>query len=156
FDALAPAELDLFSKAMNALYQEDEQLRQAQQQQLQRLRFQARLAERQVTQTDPDNRLVAAELGGRWEAAVREVQQTEARRPLEQQPRLADALSEEDKEAFLRAGKDLPELWRQGRLSPQQQKAFLRCLIDKVVIHRCAPDTLQVRIVWKGGETTTR
>ena len=46
-------------------------------------------------------------------------------------------------------------LWRQGRLSPQQQKAFLRCLIDKVVAHRSAPDTLQVRIVWRGGETTT-
>jgi hypothetical protein len=40
-------------------------------------------------------------------------------------------------------------------LSPQQQKSFLRCLIDKVVAHRCAPDTLQVRIVWRGGDTTT-
>src|SRR5262249_18016631 len=32
---------------------------------------------------------------------------------------------------------------------------FLRCLIDKVVAHRSAPDTLQVRIVWRGGGTTT-
>src|SRR4029077_13303726 len=34
------------------------------------------------------------------------------------------------------------------------QKAFLRCLIDKVVVHRSAQDTLQVRIVWRGGDTT--
>jgi hypothetical protein len=40
-------------------------------------------------------------------------------------------------------------------LSQQQKKAFLRSLIDKVVVHRCAPDTLHVRIVWRGGDTTT-
>jgi hypothetical protein len=36
------------------------------------------------------------------------------------------------------------------------QKALLRCLIDKVVVHRAARDCVQVRIVWKGGDTTTR
>src|SRR5262249_55259171 len=46
-------------------------------------------------------------------------------------------------------------LWRQDLLSPQQQKAFLRCLIDKVVVQRSAPDMLQVRIVWRGGASTT-
>lgn len=40
-------------------------------------------------------------------------------------------------------------------MTPQQKKAFLRSLIDKVVVHRAAPDTLQVRIVWRGGDTTT-
>ena len=39
-------------------------------------------------------------------------------------------------------------------MTPQQKKAFLRSLIDKVVVHRIAPDTLQVRIVWRGGDTT--
>jgi DNA invertase Pin-like site-specific DNA recombinase len=157
FDALSPVELDLYSKAMTALRQDDEQVRQTQQQQLERLRYQARLAERQFTQADPDNRLVAAELERRWEAALRELQQAETKVQAEQQqPRLADALSPEVKEAFLRAGKDIPGLWRQGRLSPPQQKAFLRCLIDKVVVHRSAPDTLQIRIVWKGGDTTIK
>jgi hypothetical protein len=40
-------------------------------------------------------------------------------------------------------------------LKCQQKKAFLRCLIDKVVVHRSAPDTVHVRIVWRGGDTTT-
>src|SRR5262249_11353486 len=35
-----------------------------------------------------------------------------------------------------------------------QRKALLRSLIDKVVLRRVAPDTVQVRIVWKGGDTT--
>lgn len=31
----------------------------------------------------------------------------------------------------------------------------LRCLIEKVVVHRAAPDLLRTRVVWKGGEVTT-
>ena len=31
---------------------------------------------------------------------------------------------------------------------------MLRCLIDKVVVHRIAPDRVHCRVVWKGGEAT--
>src|SRR6185437_11915488 len=34
-------------------------------------------------------------------------------------------------------------------------KALLRCLIDKVVIHRIAADRVRCRVVWRDGETTT-
>jgi hypothetical protein len=154
--ALSPVELDLYDQAVAALQYDAEQMRQAQQQQLERLRYQARLAERQYHQTDPDNRLVASELERRWEAALRELRDAEARLQQEQQqPGVAEALSPEERKAFLQAGKKIPELWRQGCLTPPQQKAFLRCLIDKVVVHRSALDTLQVRIVWRGGDTTT-
>jgi hypothetical protein len=40
-------------------------------------------------------------------------------------------------------------------LSQVQKKALLRCLIDKVVIHRIQRDQIRIRIVWKGGDTTT-
>jgi DNA invertase Pin-like site-specific DNA recombinase len=155
FDVLGPAEMDLYGKAVAALLQDQEQVRQAQQQQLERLRYQAQLAERQYNQTDPDNRLVAAELERRWEAALRELKDAEEKlQHLQQQPRLPETLSPEEKEAFRQAGKKIPQLWQQGRLSPQQKKAFLRCLIDKVVVRRAAPDTLQIRIVWRGGDVT--
>ena len=85
FDALAPAELDLYAQAVAALQQEDEHMRRARQQQIERLRYQARLAERQFNQADPDNRLVTAELERRWEAALRELQQAEETFQREQQ-----------------------------------------------------------------------
>ena len=155
-DALSPVELDLYEKAVAALQQKDERVQRAQQQQLQRLRYQARLAERQFNQADPDNRLVTAELERRWEAALRELKEAEEQfRPEQQRPPAPEAHSPEEREAFLQAGRKIPELWRQDRLSPQQQKAFLRCLIDKVVVHRSAADRLEVRIVWRGGDTTT-
>jgi DNA invertase Pin-like site-specific DNA recombinase len=156
FDVLSPAEMDLYGKAVQALQQDENQVRQAQQQQLERLRYQARLAERQYNQADPDNRLVAAELERRWEAALRELKDAEEKfQHRQQQPQLLETLSAEEREAFLQAGKKIPQLWQQGRLSQQQKKAFLRCLINKVVVHRSAPDTLQIRIVWRGGDTTT-
>ena len=155
-DALSPTELDLYGKAVAALRQDEEQLQQTQRQQIERLRYQARLAERQYNQTDPDNRLVAAELERRWEAALRELKDAEERfRHEQEQPRAPEGLSPEERAAFLRAGKTIPDLWLQDRLTPQQKKAFLRSLIDKVVVHRSAPDTLQVRIVWRGGDTSS-
>ena len=47
----------------------DEQTAHARQPQLERLRSQAALAQRQDHRGDPDNRLVAAALEARWEAA---------------------------------------------------------------------------------------
>jgi DNA invertase Pin-like site-specific DNA recombinase len=155
-EVLSPVELDLYDQAVAALQQDDERVQRAQQHQLQRLRYQARLAERQFHQADPDHRLVTAELERRWEAALRELREVEDQLLQQQQrPQAPEALSPQEREAFLQAGRKIPELWRQDRLSPQQQKAFLRCLIDKVVVHRFTPDILQVRIVWRGGDTAT-
>src|SRR5262249_3548635 len=53
------------------------------------------------------------------------------------------------------AAKGLPELWRGDALDRPQKKALLRCLIDKVVIHRSATDAVHVRIVWRGTDTTS-
>ena len=52
-------------------------------------------------------------------------------------------------------GQKLPQIWRQEVLSRENKKAFLRCLIDKVVIHRQVQHCVQTRIVWRGGDVTT-
>ncbi len=129
---------------------------QARRQQLERLRYQAALAERQYNQSDPDNRLVTAELERRWEMALRELQQAQQRMQ-QAQPSIPvpPVLSEELKAAFTQLGQKLPELWPTERLSRAQKKALLRCLIDKVVVQRSPRDQLHTRIVWKGGDTTT-
>ena len=156
FQALSPIELNLFAHALAAQQAVEDRVEQARAQQLERLRYQAALAERRFSHVDPENRLVAAELEARWEAALRQLKQAEeAAAPLGPGKVSPVILTAELKAAFSRLGEKLPWLWQTEMLSQQQKKAFLRCLIDKVVVHRAARDCLQARVVWRGGETST-
>lgn len=155
FQALSPMELNVYERALTIEQETEEKIDQAHQQQLERLRYQAALAERQFNQVDPDNRLVAAELEKRWEAALRELQQAEETYAQQQQKRTEPIiLPPELREAFTAIGQQLPRIWQQDVLTREQRKALLRCLIDKVVIHRAVPERVQTRIVWRGGDTT--
>lgn len=154
--ALSPLELDAYSRVIQAERQTTQALDQAHRQQLERLRYQAALAERQFNQVDPANRLVAAELERRWETTLRELSQAEATYDKTlQQATPAPELSAELQAAFTAIGQKLPELWPTAVLSTAQKKALLRCLIDKVVIQRQRRDQVHTRIVWKGGDITT-
>ncbi len=156
FQALSPVELDVYAAAVATQQAIAQQIINAHQQHLERLRYEVTLAQRQFNRVDPDNRLVAAELEKRWEAALAELKRAEEEQTAENissAPLLA--LGPELQTAFQDIGQHLPTLWRQGRVRQQHKKALLRTLIDKVVVHRLARDQMQARIVWKGGETTT-
>lgn len=156
FQALSPIELDVYEHALAAQKEADEKVELAHRQQLERLRYQAELAWRQFNRVDPDNRLVAAELEQRWEAALRTLRQEEETCAQQQPtPKPMLSLSPELKEAFVAIGQKLPQVWHQEVLTRQNKKALLRCLIDKVVIHRQVQDRVQTRIVWRGGDITT-
>lgn len=77
-EAVAPAEIEAWSRARKAQRQADEAFQRAEAQQVERLRYQAALAERQFNRVDPDNRLIAAELERRWEVALSELRRAEA------------------------------------------------------------------------------
>jgi DNA invertase Pin-like site-specific DNA recombinase len=155
FQALSPVELDALKGALAAQEENLNRIDIAHQQQLQRLGYEAQLAERQFRRVDPDNRLVAAELERRWEEALRALKQAEDTiTQHRQQVEKPLPLPEELKAAFTNIGEHLPQLWKQ--FSREHQKALLRCIIDKIVVHRCQRDTLQLRIVWRGGDTTSR
>jgi DNA invertase Pin-like site-specific DNA recombinase len=156
FEALSPVELDAYARAVAAEQEATARADHARDQQLERLRYQAALAERQFTRADPDNRLVAAELERRWEAALRALQAAEDAAARQPPAAALVPLPDELREAFANIGRHLPDLWRRGRLTQPQKKALLRCLIDKVVLHRTARDRVRARIVWRGGATTTR
>lgn len=155
-EAFSSVELDLHNKVVeNARRQSDDVLH-SHQQQLDRLRYQARLAERQFNLSDPDNRLVTAELERRWEQALRDLKSAEeaVERQQQQCPSLP-LLDASTRKVLENIGQNLPELWKEGRISQPQKKALLRSLIDKVVIRRAPRDAVQIRVVWKGREVTT-
>ncbi len=118
--ALSPVELDLYNKAVAALRQDEEQVRQAQEQQIERLRYQARLAERQYHQADPDNRLVAAELERRWEAALRDLKDAEGNVSVNSNNRSPEVLSPEERRGLSGGGQEDPGVVASGTAAPQQ------------------------------------
>ena len=158
FEALSPIEIDAYERAVAIQNKADVATHRAHEQQLQRLRYEAELAQRQFNRVDPDNRLVAAELESRWEAALQALKQAQAEyasRRQENDPALM-ALPTELKDAFQALGQRLPSIWEEeDLLQPEHKKAFLRCLVDKVVIHRATRDCIETRIVWQGGAITT-
>jgi DNA invertase Pin-like site-specific DNA recombinase len=154
FQALSPAELDLYEQAMQRRRDRSSEADAAQERELQRLRYEAHLARRQFDRVDPDNRLVAGELEKRWENALRALREAEekfehARRERDKVVPLR--VPRELRAAFSSLGQSLPHLWQQQTLRRTQKKALLRCLIDKVVAHRKNRDCVKVRIVWRGG-----
>jgi len=156
FAAFAGAELDLYTLSVQQAEQEQQHVAKSYEQQLQRLRYEAELAERQFRRADPENRLVTAELERRWERALQAVAEAEESWHREQiQRSRVQPLSPQIRQALEQAGQQLPELWnREDFFSQAQRKALLRCLIDKVVVHRIATDRVHARIVWRGGDIT--
>jgi DNA invertase Pin-like site-specific DNA recombinase len=153
-EAIAPAEIEAWSRARKAQRQADEAFRRAKAQQVERLRYQAALAERQFNRVDPDNRLVAAELERRWEAALGELRRADmalARRTAVVASSGPDTIDPQLRAKIVSLGQRLPSLWADPEVSRAHRKALLRCLIDKVVLRRSARDQVAVRIVWRGG-----
>jgi DNA invertase Pin-like site-specific DNA recombinase len=154
--AVTPAEIEAWSLARKAERHATETVRRAEEQQIERLRYEAALAERQFHRVDPDNRLVAAELERRWEAALLNLRRAEddlARRAAASGDD-ARPISPRLRAKIVALGQRLPEIWTDPATRRSHRKALLRCLIDRVVLRRCARDQAAVRIVWRGGATT--
>ena len=153
--AVGPAELEAWRRTLNARRQTEEALDRAEGQQVERLRYQALLAERQYMRVDPDNRLIAAELERRWESAARDLKQAEEalaqRRAAKAEP---EVLSPAERDEFLALAPHLPDLWRRPDVSAADKKRLLRSLIAKVVLRRVARDRIAIRVVWRGGEVS--
>ena len=149
-EALTPAQLDLYNQAIEQQKQHHQQIQKAQQQQLQRLRYEADLAKRRYQQVDPDNRLVAGELERLWEVALQELQQHEWKYQQAQQSSGDEKVSNELRASFEALCDSLPSLFASESLDNSQRKALLRTLLDKVVLGR-EKENVNVRIVWQGG-----
>jgi DNA invertase Pin-like site-specific DNA recombinase len=156
FAALSPMEIDIYSQAMEQKKQSEQQINRSHAQQVERLRYEAAFARRQYMQVDPENRLVASELEKRWENALRELKRAETSLSKHKlAPVTPQKITAELKEAFTQIGRKLPQVWSTGTLSRTHKKALLRCLIDKVIIHRTRRDLIHTRIVWRGGATSS-
>ena len=119
-------------------WQVDTALRTSAERQLERKRYAAALAERQFNRVDPDNRLVAAELERRWEAALNEVRAAEEALAQQSAPQPASqvAIGKALNGKVVGLAGRLPQIWADPATTDAQRKALLRCLVEKVVLDR--------------------
>jgi hypothetical protein len=75
-------------------------------------------------------------------------------RPHGQRARPLRALPADLVARFEAVGQQLPPLWPDGTIDQAHKRALVRALIVKVIVRRSGRERVQVRIVWKGGETS--
>lgn len=155
FNVLRPAEIDALQRVSAHHAGHQHELTRHLEQELRRLEYAAARTERQYNSVDPENRLIAATLEKKWETALAEREQAQARLA-EAQARVSQpvAIPPEMRAAFADVGRRLPEIWPE--LSAEAKKRLLRTLVTGVNLRRDDNGMVQIRIVWCGGLVTER
>ncbi len=149
--ALEPAALELSLTACQDIEQEREHLARHHRQQVERTRYEAERAERQYQAVEPENRLVARTLEGRWEQALRAVRAAEEQsdRVLRERP---PRLTAEERDLILSLASDIPALWDAPETTAADRQSIVRCLVDHVVVDvQDNTECVDVTIHWAGG-----
>ena len=119
---------------------------------LEQARYEVAHARRQYDAVDPQNRLVAAELERRWNAAL--LAQAELESELEALRReRPEALSPSKKVELLQLAQDIPALWNHPQSSPEHKKRILRIVLREIVV-TCEDNIIRLVLHWQGGDHT--
>jgi DNA invertase Pin-like site-specific DNA recombinase len=113
-------------------------------------RYEAKLAARRYEAVDPDQRLVAAELEARWNAALKKVRELENRlREFDLGTKLPAI---PDKEVLLSLAQDLPAVWNSPATDTRLKQRIVRILIEEIVADVDQDkEEIVLLIHWAGG-----
>jgi hypothetical protein len=152
-EACQPMAIEASLRVLSAEGIEQDQKKRRLELALERVRYEAEHAQRQYDAVDPCNRLVAAELEARWNAALIQVAEAEARLQAELQSHTS--LSEEERNRLFELGSNLNAVWNDASAPIELKKRIIRTLINEIVVdvnHSSA--TVEMQIHWAGGVHT--
>jgi len=149
-EAMTPLALEVALTVQQELTARAEDADRLRQQQVERARYDADVAQRRFLRVDPENRLVADALEAAWNDRLRALAVAQERY---EQAREADArvVSDEQRADILALASDFPRLWRDPATSPREKKRMMRLLIADVTLTK--GDTLHADIRFTGGAT---
>jgi DNA invertase Pin-like site-specific DNA recombinase len=151
--AIQPAGIEAAVKLTECTQLEGDEKRKALDLALERARYEEKRARRQFDAVEPENRLVAGELEARWNAALVQVAEAEAR--LAAAGRAAEPLSERQKQELAALSEDLMALWNHPDAPIQLKKRILRTVLTEIIIDNDADSaTHRLRLHWAGGVHT--
>jgi hypothetical protein len=151
--AIQPAGIEAAVKLTECAQVEDDEKRKALELALERARYEEQRARRQFDAVEPENRLVASELEGRWNGALVQVAEAEAR--LAAAEKAAAPLSERQLQQLTALSEDLMALWNHPEAPIQLKKRILRTVLTEIIIdHEADSTTHRLRLHWAGGVHT--
>ena len=151
-ELLTPLTLEVALAVQQELQQRLEEADRLRQQQVQRARYEADLAQRRYLQVDPNNRFVADALEADWNEKLRGL--TEAQDEYERQRQADRAVLDESSRQQIRAlATDFPRLWQDPRTPQRERKRMVRLLLEDVTLYKAEHLTAHLR--FKGGATRT-
>jgi DNA invertase Pin-like site-specific DNA recombinase len=114
---------------------------------------QAKVARARYEAVDPGNRLVAATLESRWNAALEKVQHVKAR--LDQFDAQARQAPLPDKKLLLSLAEDLQAVWDAPSTTPRMRQRLVRILIEDIIVDvDDDAGILSLTVHWVGGRHT--
>jgi excisionase family DNA binding protein len=152
-EAVRPAGIEAAIQAMKQLDGQHDERRRLLELSLEKARYEVDRARRQYDAVDPANRLVAAELEARWNAAL--TRATELEQELQAATQERHVLSEQEQVRLLELGRDLPKLWNHSAASADMKKRILRTVLEEILIGDDESRSHhQLVLHWKGGVHT--
>jgi DNA invertase Pin-like site-specific DNA recombinase len=152
-EAIQPVGIQASLDALDQAARQRDEKRSALELSLQKARYEADRARRQYDAVDPANRLVAAELEARWNAALEQVAELEAR--FREVTPDDVALSPGEAERLLELGRDLRTAWDHPEASPALKKRILRTVLEEIVADVTTdPAEVVLWLHWAGGTHT--
>ena len=117
---------------------------------LEQAQYEVRLAARRYEAVDPDNRLVAAELEARWNAALQSAGEVEQRLRQNELPDNTTRIP--DKETLASLAQDLPAVWNSAATEMRLKQRIIRILIEEIIADVDESTTEIVLLIhWTGG-----
>jgi DNA invertase Pin-like site-specific DNA recombinase len=151
-ERVQPLGIEASLTAMKSLEREHSEKRLQLENALEQARFEAARAYRQYDASDPENRLVTAELERRWNerlVVVRTLEEDIGRLATDRKP----VLSSSDRDRLLLLGEDLARAWNNPEVTNETRKKIVRLLIQEIVVDTSG-NTVDLIIHWQGGDHT--
>jgi len=147
--AVQPVAVEAALVAERDAQQQVDERRRARALECQQAEYEVTLAARRYEAVDPDNRLVAAELEARWNAALTRLRECQAR--------LAEGLDGRGpsvtREALVTLAADLEAAWHAPTTDMRTKQRLVRTLIEEIIVDvEAATREVVLVIHWRGGQ----
>lgn len=150
-EVLNPQNLKLALASHDELEKRDESVTRQWRMRLERVQYEADLAQKRYEEVDPTNRLVAATLERRWNEALQRVDEVR-QQVVEFQERTTRTFTCEQRQQIQALAKDFPHLWNAPSTSAKDRKRLLRLLVEDITVERVGePRQALLHVRWSGG-----